>query len=213
VGVFKVGKQLFTRCGPEVVRMIRAGGGEVFLDLKFHDIPHTVAMAALEASRLDVKMFNVHALGGLAMMSRTVAAIRDRFAADPARRPLLLAVTLLTSSDAATLREIGIEQPVEELVVRLAGLAREAGMDGVVASPHEVEAIRRTCGRDFVIVTPGVRPAFAAADDQRRIATPGAAIAAGADYLVVGRPIARADDPVTAAGLIVQEMAQALQGR
>jgi orotidine-5'-phosphate decarboxylase len=213
VGVFKVGKQLFTRCGPDIVRMIRAAGGEVFLDLKFHDIPHTVAMAALEASRLDVKMFNVHALGGLAMMRRTVAAVRDRFAADPARRPLLLAVTLLTSSDEATLREIGIERPVEEMVVRLAGLAREAGMDGVVASPREVEAIRRACGRDFVIVTPGVRPAFAAADDQKRIATPGEAIAAGADYLVVGRPIAKAEDPVAAVGLIVQEMAEAFGSR
>jgi orotidine-5'-phosphate decarboxylase len=213
VGVFKVGKQLFTRCGPDIVRMIRAAGGEVFLDLKFHDIPHTVAMAALEASRLDVKMFNVHALGGLAMMRRTVAAVRDRFAADPARRPLLLAVTLLTSSDEATLREIGIERPVEEMVVRLAGLAREAGMDGVVASPREVEAIRRACGRDFVIVTPGVRPAFAAADDQKRIATPGEAIAAGADYLVVGRPIAKAEDPVAAVGLIAQEMAEAFGSR
>ncbi len=213
VGVFKVGKQLFTRCGPDIVRMIRAAGGEVFLDLKFHDIPHTVAMAALEASRLDVKMFNVHALGGLAMMRRTVAEVRDRFAADPARRPLLLAVTLLTSSDEATLREIGIERPVEEMVVRLAGLAREAGMDGVVASPREVEAIRRACGRDFVIVTPGVRPAFAAVDDQKRIATPGEAIAAGADYLVVGRPIAKAEDPVAAVGLIVQEMAEAFGSR
>ncbi len=213
VGLFKVGKQLFTRCGPDVVRMIRAAGGEVFLDLKFHDIPNTVAMAALEASRLDVKMFNVHALGGLAMMRRTVAAISDRFAADPARRPLLLAVTLLTSSDEATLREVGIEQPVEEMVVRLARLAKEAGMDGVVASPQEVEAIRRACGPDFVIVTPGVRPAFAAVDDQKRIATPGQAIAAGADYVVVGRPIAKAEDPVAAIGLIVREMAEAFGDR
>jgi orotidine-5'-phosphate decarboxylase len=209
VGVFKVGKQLFTRCGPDIVRMIRAAGGEVFLDLKFHDIPNTVAMAALEASRLDVKMFNVHALGGLAMMRRTVAAVNDRFAADPAKRPLLLAVTLLTSSDEATLQEIGIERPVEEMVVRLARLAKDAGMDGVVASPREVEAIRRACGPAFVLVTPGVRPAFAAIDDQKRIATPGEAIAAGADYLVVGRPIAKAEDPVAAVELIVREMAEA----
>jgi orotidine-5'-phosphate decarboxylase len=213
VGVFKVGKQLFTRCGPDIVRMIRDAGGEVFLDLKFHDIPNTVAMAAIEASRLDVKMFNVHALGGLAMMRRTVAAVRDLFASDPARRPLLLAVTLLTSSDEATLREVGIERPVEEMVVGLARLAKEAGMDGVVASPQEIEAIRRACGPDFVIVTPGVRPSFAAVDDQKRIATPGQAIAAGADYLVVGRPIAKAEDPVAAVGLIVREMAEAFGDR
>jgi orotidine-5'-phosphate decarboxylase len=212
VGVFKVGKQLFTRCGPEVVRMIRSAGGEVFLDLKFHDIPNTVAMAALEASGLDVKMLNVHALGGSTMMRRTVAAVHERYAARE-DRPLLLAVTVLTSSDEQTLREIGIDRSVEEMVVRLARLAREAGMDGVVASPREVETIRRTCGEDFVIVTPGVRPSFAATDDQVRIATPGAAVAAGADYLVVGRPISQAQDPLQAAGSIVEEMARALAGR
>jgi orotidine-5'-phosphate decarboxylase len=126
---------------------------------------------------------------------------------------LLLAVTLLTSSDEATLREVGIEHPVEDMVVGLARLAKEAGMDGVVASPQEIEAIRRACGPDFVIVTPGVRPSFAAADDQKRIATPGQAIAAGADYLVVGRPIAKAEDPVAAVGLIVREMAEAFGDR
>jgi len=213
VGIFKVGKQLFTRCGPDVVRMIRDAGGEVFLDLKFHDIPHTVAMAGLEASRLDVRMFNVHALGGSAMMRRTVEEVHEACAPGKGRRPLLLAVTILTSTDEQALREIGIDRPVTEMVVRLARLAMDAGMDGVVASPLEIEAIRRACGTDFVIVTPGVRPAFTAANDQKRIATPGAALAAGADYLVVGRPIAQADDPVAAVELITAEMAQALVGR
>jgi orotidine-5'-phosphate decarboxylase len=212
VGIFKVGKQLFTRCGPEVVRMIRDAGGEVFLDLKFHDIPHTVAMAGLEASRLDVRMFNVHALGGSAMMRRTVEEVHEAYAPGKGRRPLLLAVTILTSTDEQALREIGIDRPVAEMVVRLARLAMDAGMDGVVASPLEIEAIRRACGMAFVIVTPGVRPAFAAANDQKRIATPGAALAAGADYLVVGRPIAQADDPLAAVELIAAEMAQALVG-
>ncbi|MEZ4598405.1 MAG: orotidine-5'-phosphate decarboxylase [Syntrophotaleaceae bacterium] len=213
VGLFKVGKQLFTRCGPEVVRMIRAAGGEVFLDLKFHDIPNTVAMAALEASRLDVMMCNVHALGGPAMMRRTVETVDRQCAVEGRRRPLLLAVTILTSSDEETLKAVGIDRSVEEMVTRLALLARDAGMDGVVASPREVETIRRACGEDFVIVTPGVRPSFAAADDQVRIATPAAAIATGADYLVVGRPIAAAADPMVAAGMIVEEMAAALAGR
>jgi len=213
VGIFKIGKQLFTRCGPDIVRTIRAAGGEIFLDLKFHDIPNTVAMAALEASRLDVKMFNVHALGGLSMMKQTVAAVHDRHAAVGGRRPLLLAVTVLTSTDAQTLQEVGIERPIEEMVIRLAKLAKEAGMDGVVASPREVAAIHCACGPDFLIVTPGVRPSFAAVDDQKRIATPAAAIFAGADYLVIGRPIAHAADPVAAAELIVREMAQSLEGR
>ncbi len=213
VGMFKIGKQLFTRCGPDIVRMVRAAGGEVFLDLKFHDIPNTVAMAALEASRLDVGMFNVHALGGLSMMRRTVAAVHGHYAGSGNRRPLLLAVTILTSTDDQTLQELGIERSTDEMVIRLAKLAKDAGMDGVVASPKEVAAIHSACGSDFIIVTPGVRPAFAAVDDQKRIATPGAAIAAGADYLVVGRPIANAADPVSAAEMIVSEMAQSLGGR
>jgi len=210
VGVFKVGKQLFTRCGPQVVRMIRDGGGEVFLDLKYHDIPNTVAMAALEACRLGVKMFNVHALGGADMMRATVARVDEQYPRGSAGRPLLLAVTILTSSTDQTLLELGIDRPVTEMVPRLARLAADAGFDGVVASPREVEAIRTVCGPDFAIVTPGVRPAFASVDDQKRVTTPADALAAGSDYLVIGRPISAADDPQQAAGKILQEMAAAL---
>ncbi len=213
VGVFKVGKQLFTRCGPDVVRMIRAEGGEVFLDLKYHDIPNTVAKAGAEATRLGVKIFNVHALGGREMMealSREVEAIHPR---SRPGRPLLLAVTVLTSSTDQTLAEIGIDRPVSEMVPRLARLAKEAGLDGVVASPREVASIREACGENFAIVTPGVRPATAALDDQKRVTTPAEAIAAGADFLVIGRPISAAADPVAAADLILEEMAGALSRR
>ncbi len=210
VGLFKVGKQLFTRCGPEVVHMIRGEGGEVFLDLKYHDIPNTVAMAGAEAARMGVKMFNVHALGGPEMMARTVAEIDARYPRGDAGRPLLLAVTILTSSTEETLREVGIDRPVNEMVPRLARLAKDAGMDGVVASPREVGLIRQACGDDFAIVTPGVRPAFASLDDQKRVTTPADAIAAGASYLVVGRPIAAAADPVGATEKILEEIGQAL---
>lgn len=210
VGIFKVGKQLFTRCGPEVVRMIRGEGAEVFLDLKYHDIPNTVAKAALEACRLGVRMVNVHALGGREMMERSVAAVDEHFPREGAGRPLLLAVTILTSATEQTLREVGIERPVTEMVPRLARLAQQAGMDGVVASPQEVPLIRQACGEEFVVVTPGVRPSFAALDDQKRVTTPAEAIAGGADFLVIGRPIAAAADPVAAADKILAEMAGAL---
>ncbi len=211
VGVFKVGKQLFTRCGPEVVHMIRGEGGEVFLDLKYHDIPNTVAMAGIEAARMGVRMFNVHALGGAEMMARTVAEVDRFYPRGSQARPLMLAVTILTSSTDETLRQLGIERPVAEMVPRLARLAKDSGMDGVVASPREVAAIREACGRDFAIVTPGVRPAFASLDDQKRVTTPADAIAAGADYLVIGRPISAAEDPVAAADQILGEMEQALK--
>jgi orotidine-5'-phosphate decarboxylase len=210
VGIFKVGKQLFTKCGPEVVSMVRSEGGEVFLDLKYHDIPNTVAMAGVEATRLGVRMFNVHALGGREMMEQTVAAVDKLYPRGHADRPLLLAVTILTSSTDQTLREIGIERPVAEMVPRLAALAQQSGFDGVVASPKEVQLIRAACGPDFAIVTPGVRPIFASQDDQKRVTTPADAIAAGADYLVIGRPISAAADPSSAAELILQEMAAAL---
>ncbi|WP_225071566.1 orotidine-5'-phosphate decarboxylase [Desulfuromonas sp. CSMB_57] len=212
VGIFKVGKQLFTRCGPDVVRMIREQGGEVFLDLKFHDIPNTVACAAVEAGRLGVRMFNVHALGGAAMMEQAAAAVKEQ-AAGGSAKALLLGVTILTSSSDMTLREVGIERPVSEMVPLLASLACRSGLDGVVASPLEVGLIRQLCGPDFAIVTPGVRPDFAARNDQCRTMTPAGAIAAGADYLVVGRPISQAPDPLEAAERIVAEMAAALEGR
>jgi orotidine-5'-phosphate decarboxylase len=204
VGLFKVGKQLFTAHGPAIVRMVQDLGGDVFLDLKYHDIPNTVAMASLEAARLGAKLINLHALGGYEMMAKTVETLDREF--KDAARSRVLAVTILTSSTGETLREVGIEHPVAEMVVRLARLALKAGIDGVVASPLEVGLIRDACGSDFLIVTPGVRPAFAAVDDQKRIMTPGEAVCAGADYLVIGRPISAAKDPLAAAEAIVQEI-------
>jgi orotidine-5'-phosphate decarboxylase len=204
VRMFKVGKQLFTAAGPEVVRMVRKEGGEVFLDLKYHDIPNTVAMSTLEASRLGVKLVNLHALGGFEMMAKTVATLEKE--SQGMERAKVLAVTILTSSTEATLREVGIDLSVPEMVVRLAKLAQKAGVDGVVASPQEVPLIRAACGSDFLVVTPGVRPIFAAADDQKRIMTPAEAVAAGADYLVIGRPIAAAKDPLAAVEAIVEEI-------
>jgi len=212
VGLFKIGKQLFTRCGPKVVRMVRERGGEVFLDLKYHDIPNTVAKAAVEACKLGVQMFNVHALGGLEMMQTTVKAVDAYCRANKVARPVMLAVTILTSSTEETLRQVGIDRPVAEMVPRLAALAKQAGFDGVVASPQEVQLIRAACGEDFYIVTPGVRPAFASMDDQKRVTTPAEAIAAGATHLVIGRPISAAADPQVAAGLILKEVADALPG-
>ncbi len=212
VGVFKIGKQLFTKCGPEVVHLVQNGGADVFLDLKYHDIPNTVAMAGLEALRLGVKIFNVHALGGFEMMTRLVEAVDAVCPRGNPDRPLLLAVTILTSSNEETLRQVGIDRPVEVMVAKLARLAKDAGMDGVVASPKEVGLIREACGADFAIVTPGVRPSFASQDDQKRVMTPGDALRAGADYLVIGRPISAAEDPVTASQMILDEMQAALEG-
>jgi orotidine-5'-phosphate decarboxylase len=210
VGAVKIGKQLFTRCGPEVVLMARDHGAEVFLDLKYHDIPNTVAMAGLEALRLGVWMFNVHALGGPEMMARLVAEVDRACPRGTPGRPLLIAVTILTSSTDATLQAVGIDRPVTEMVPRLARLAQAAGMDGVVASPQEVGLIRQACGSDFAIVTPGVRPVSTSLDDQQRVMTPGEALRAGADYLVIGRPISAAPDPAAAAAAIVAEMRAAL---
>lgn len=210
VGVFKIGKQLFTRCGPEVVRLVQDGGCDVFLDLKYHDIPNTVAMAGLEAQRLGVRMFNVHALGGFEMMAKLVAEIDRVCPRGNPDRPILLAVTILTSSTEETLRRVGIDRPIQVMVPKLARLAKDAGMDGVVASPKEVGLIRDACGDGFLIVTPGVRPAFASQDDQKRVTTPGDALRSGADYLVIGRPISAAADPALAADMILQEMQEAL---
>lgn len=206
VGVFKVGKQLFLHAGPQIVRAIRDRGGEVFLDLKFHDIPRTVARAAAEATRMGVLMFDVHASGSLEMMRRTVAEVNRVCRAEGLRRPKVLAVTVLTSLSREDLRQVGVVRGVEHQVVRLATLAREAAMDGVVASPLEIAPIRRACGPDFLIVTPGIRLEGDPRDDQKRAATPEEAIRAGADYLVVGQPIRDAADPVAAARAIVAAM-------
>ncbi len=203
VGMFKVGKELFTATGPEAVKTVQRHGGQVFLDLKYHDIPNTVAKAMLEAARMGVELVNLHALGGAEMMETAATAVHNEFGD---LRPKLLAVTILTSSTEHTLRAVGINHPVPDMVVMLAKLAQNSGMDGVVASPQEIGLIRAACGPDFLIVTPGVRPAFAAVDDQKRIMTPLEAVSAGADYLVIGRPIAKADDPKAAADLIVDEI-------
>ena len=204
VGMFKVGKELFTSCGPAAVKAVQRHGGQVFLDLKYHDIPNTVASAMLEAARLGVQLANLHALGGAEMMETAVNAVHKEFST--ADRPRLLAVTILTSSTVDTLRQVGIEHSVPDMVVRLARLAKASGMDGVVASPLEIGLIREACGPDFLIVTPGVRPSFASVDDQKRIMTPAEAVAHGADYLVIGRPIAKAADSVQAAECIAAEI-------
>ena len=201
----KVGKEMFTRYGPPFVERLRKRGFEIFLDLKFHDIPNTVAAACDAAADLGVWMMNLHASGGRRMME----AARERLA-QRAHPPLLVAVTLLTSLAAEDIAEVGYSGEPAENVMRLAQLTRDAGLDGVVCSPREAVEIRRRIAGDFLLVTPGVRPKSAAADDQRRVMTPGDAIAAGASYLVVGRPITGADDPILALKLIKEEIARAV---
>jgi orotidine-5'-phosphate decarboxylase len=208
IGVFKIGKQLFLHAGPEVVRMVHRHKREVFLDLKFHDIPHTVAKAGVEAARLGVRFFDLHASGSFEMMEKTQAEVSRACRREGIRRPKILAVTVLTSLGTTDLRRVGVPDDVEHQVARLARLARRAGMDGVVASPLEIARIRRSSGRGFLIVTPGVRPATAEHDDQKRVMTPGDAMRAGADYLVIGRPIQNAVDPLAVAREIVADMAR-----
>jgi orotidine-5'-phosphate decarboxylase len=206
VGMFKVGKQLFLAAGPRIVQRIREQGGEVFLDLKFHDIPQTVAKAAAEATRMGVRMFDLHASGSHEMVARAVAEVNRVCRREHLRRPQVLAVTVLTSLSRADLKSVGVVGGVESQVVRLARLARRAGADGVVASPQEIVPIRRACGRGFLIVTPGVRSRDDELDDQKRVMSPEEAMRAGADYLVVGRPIRDAPDPVAAARDLIAEM-------
>ena len=211
VGMFKVGSQLFTSAGPEFVREVVASGQKVFLDLKFHDIPNTVAAAATEATRLGVTILNIHAAGGAEMMRRTAAAVSEVATAEGLSRPAVIAVTVLTSADETTLSAIGITGSPQEQVLKLGRLAAENGMDGLVASPLELRALRAAIPQPgFLLVTPGVRPEGSGRGDQKRVASPADAIGAGADYLVVGRPIAGADDPVAAARSIVSEMAAAM---
>ena len=208
VGVFKVGMELFSAEGPRVVRRIRDLGGQVFLDLKYHDIPNTVAQAGRVATRLGVAFFNVHASGGKQMMEATMLAVKDEAKRTQVEAPKVLAVTVLTSLSAAMLREeMGVGRELEEQVVAMATLAKDSGLDGVVASPKEISSIRQTCGRDFIIVTPGIRPAGAEKQDQQRVTTPREAIERGADYIVVGRPIHAASDRVAACRGILAEMA------
>jgi len=208
VGTFKIGKQLFLQAGPEVVRMVHRHGRDVFLDLKFHDIPTTVAKAGVEAARLGVRFFDLHASGSLAMMTRTREDVARACRREGLRRPRILAVTVLTSLARRDLRLVGVDDDVEDQVVRLARLARRAEMDGVVASPLEIARIRRQAGRGFLIVTPGIRPPTASMDDQKRVLSPGEAMRAGADYLVVGRPIRDAPDPLAVSREVLADMAR-----
>ena len=206
VGIFKVGKQLFTHTGPKVVDMIRQKGQKVFLDLKFHDIPNTVAKAGEEATKLNVTMFNLHALGGFEMMRKTVEASRATAKSLGIPKPLILAVTILTSMNEETLKEVGVQGPISEEVGHLASLSLKAGVDGVVASPQEIGIIRQRCGEKFLIVTPGIRLPSDKRDDQKRTMSPKEAIASGANYLVIGRPIKEAKDPLEAVQRIIEDI-------
>lgn len=211
VGMFKIGSQLFTAVGPDVVRQIITKGGRVFLDLKFHDIPNTVAAAGVEATRLGVSIFNVHASGGAEMLQRTADAVAESANREGLAKPKVIAVTLLTSMDQRSLEKIGINDEPRAMVARLARTAADCGLDGVVASPREIQVIRETINSpDFLIITPGIRSGNHATDDQKRTLTAAEAICAGADYLVVGRPILKADDPVAAARTVVAEIEAAL---
>lgn len=201
-GLFKVGSQLFTAEGPRAVEKLAGLGLEIFLDLKFHDIPNTVAGAVRAAANLpEVSLMTIHTSGGTAMMAAAREALAGRKA-----RPALLGVTILTSLDGAGLRKIGMSGGTAPRALRLAKLAEESGLDGVVASAHEVASIRKACGPKFLIVVPGIRPSSANSHDQSRVATPQAAIRAGANYLVVGRPITEAPDPGAAAAAIAKEI-------
>ncbi|MGZ3635722.1 MAG: orotidine-5'-phosphate decarboxylase [Syntrophales bacterium] len=211
--IFKVGKESYTRYGPCIVKKIRESGKKVFLDLKFHDIPNTVAGAAVGAVEQGVYMFNIHALGGREMMEKTVAAV-SRVAQEAAMTPpVILAVTVLTSLNDIDLKQMGFDCSASELTLRLARLAKDSGVSGVVASAHDIANIRRACGNDFNIVTPGIRDTMSADDDQKRISTVRDAVKAGADYIVVGRPIRQAADPVQRVEEIVSEISEGLAMR
>lgn len=202
----KVGKELFTRAGPQLVEKLVGRGFDVFLDLKFHDIPNTVTGACRAAADLGVWMFNLHAQGGRVMLEHARAAIDGLPAGQ--RRPLLIGVTVLTSIDQLALTEVGVAQPLAQQVQQLARLARDSGLDGVVCSAQEARTLRTDLGKDFCLVTPGIRPELnQGSDDQRRIMTPQMAIAAGSDYLVIGRPVTRADDPVAVLRAINRDIA------
>jgi len=199
----KVGKELFTRSGPQFVEQLVKRHYDVFLDLKYHDIPNTVAAATSAACDLGVWMLNVHALGGREMMQAAREAL-----ARSSRQPLLIAVTILTSMNEAALKEVGLNGTPQQHVLHLADLAQQAGLDGVVCSALEATPLRNQCGADFRLVTPGIRPAGAAAGDQKRVMTPAAAIASGADYLVIGRPITQAENPPAVLEAIYNELGQ-----
>ncbi len=205
VGGVKIGKEFFTAHGPDGVRAV-AGGVPLFLDLKFHDIPNTVAGALRSAIHLRPAFVNVHAAGGRAMLEAAVQAVAEGAEDADVPRPQLLGVTVLTSLGEEDLGDVGQAGPLTDQVLRLAGLAQSCGLDGVVCSPREIAALRAACGPDFLLMVPGMRPGWAASGDQKRVMTPGEALAAGADYLVIGRPVTGAQDAAAAARRIVEEI-------
>ncbi len=204
---FKIGNQLFTAVGSASIKLLREAEKNIFLDLKFHDIPNTVASAVASGTSIGANMINLHASGGLDMMRAAAEAAEQQASELGVPKPTLLGVTVLTSIDEANFqRDFATQRKLENQVAYLAELSQQAGLEGVVASPLEIGLIRKVCGSDFVIVTPGVRPAWASSNDQQRVMTPAEAISAGADYIVVGRPITAADNPCQAAGTILQEI-------
>lgn len=209
VSYYKVGMELFYAAGERTVAYLRDKGKSVFLDLKLHDIPNTVAHGVSSLTLLGVQLITIHGQGGRVMMEAAVNAAKETAEKLNVERPKLLAITVLTSFDEANWEAIGGQLPISDQVVRLAKLAKSAGMDGVVASPLEAKLIREACGEDFLIVTPGIRPSFAATNDQKRIATPKSALLDGSTHLVVGRPITKAEEPKEAVRLIVEEMESA----
>jgi orotidine-5'-phosphate decarboxylase len=211
VGGIKLGLEFFTAHGPDMLRRLRERDTRLFLDLKLHDIPNTVAGAVRAVAPLEPTLLTIHASGGPAMMRAARAAAEEAAAKGGTKRPLLLGVTVLTSLDHSDLAAVGVAQAPLDQVRRLAALARTSGMDGVICSPFEISALRADCGSDFLLVVPGIRPTGSAAADQKRVMTPGEAVSAGADHLVIGRPITEAEDPRAAALAIAEEIAAAIE--
>lgn len=209
VKIFKIGSQLFTACGRSAVDMVRERGSEVFMDLKFHDIPSTVAKASRIVAKCEVFMFNLHSLGGKQMMKEAVESATKSAEEFGTRKPIILGVTVLTSMERGDLNSVGVMRSVRGEVLHLARMCKESGLDGVVSSPREIMHVRKAMGEDFLIITPGIRPSGAERNDQKRVMSPGEAISAGADYIVVGRPITEAEDPRRAAEEIIEELRSA----
>ncbi len=210
VKIFKVGMELYNSVGPEIIELLTDYGAKVFLDLKFHDIPNTVAQAGCNAVRQGVWMYNLHISGGREMITETVQRSRQLAKEKDLSLPLIIGVTVLTSIDQTVWTELGWQGNIFDTVAKWAALGQNCGLNGVVCSPQEASAVRASCGRDFVIVTPGIRPVWSVSNEQKRITTPREAILMGSDYLVVGRPITKADDQLEAAQRVLDEMQQAL---